>query len=101
MSENYFDIKGDLEVINASGFFCHACVVGKPAEEQSPDPRYCFGCYELLLKEAGLKPDNIHWILNDSVCIVDGWGFALTPNLRTVCIGKEKDVLEIHKGVSK
>ncbi len=54
MSENYFDIKGDLEIINTGGFFCHACVVGKPTEEQSPDPRYCQGRYELLAKEAEL-----------------------------------------------
>jgi len=52
MSENYFDIKCDLEIVRTGGFFCCACVVGKPAEEQSPDPRYCYTCYKLLLKEA-------------------------------------------------
>ena len=56
MGENYFDIKGDLEIINTVGFFCCACVVGKPAEKQSPDPRYCQDCYALLLKEAELLP---------------------------------------------
>jgi len=56
MNRNYFDIKGDLEIINAAGFFCHACVVGKPASEQSPDPRYCQNCYEFLLKEVELLP---------------------------------------------
>ncbi len=56
MSEKYFDIKCDLEIIRTGGFFCCACVVGKPAEEQSPDPRYCRDCYELLLKEAKLLP---------------------------------------------
>jgi len=41
-----------------------------------------------------VKQEKIHWISNDSVCIVDGWGYALTPNLRTVCIGKEEDILK-------
>ena len=56
MTENHFAIKGDLEVINTIDFFCCACVVGKPADEQSSDPRYYYGCYELLLKEAELLP---------------------------------------------
>lgn len=56
-----FDIVRDLEIVNAGGFFCKACCVGKPTTEQSPDPRYCQGCYDYLLKEAeylsaGKKP---------------------------------------------
>ncbi len=42
----------DLEIIRAGGFFCQTCIVAKPASEQSPDERYCQGCYALLLKEA-------------------------------------------------
>lgn len=34
-------------------FFCHGCLQGQPFSEQSPDFRYCRGCYEFLLKEAG------------------------------------------------
>ena len=52
MPENYFDIKRDIEIERKGGFFCQACIVGKPAKEISPDPRYCLGCYELLVKEA-------------------------------------------------
>ena len=44
--------------LNKSGFFCHACVMDKPATEASPDPRYCQGCYGFLVKEAEMLPDN-------------------------------------------
>jgi len=55
----YFDIQRDIEIETTGGFFCQACVVGKPASEQSPDPRYCLGCYEFLLHEASLlNPRN-------------------------------------------
>ena len=56
MRESYFSIKHDLEIERAGGFFCDACAVGKPAGELSPDPRYCQGCYEFLLKEVELLP---------------------------------------------
>jgi len=42
------------KVSNDGSFFCHACLEDKSAAEQSPDLRYCQGCYELLLKEAEL-----------------------------------------------
>ena len=41
-------------------FWCHACLDDKPASEASPDPRYCQGCYEFLLKEAELLPVGKH-----------------------------------------
>ena len=37
-------------------FYCHACLMDKPANEQSPDPRYCQGCFDFLTKEAELLP---------------------------------------------
>lgn len=64
---NYFDIKRDtatgilstvtkeqphIDVRQESGFFCEACLVGKPMDDQSPDPRYCLECFEILVKEA-------------------------------------------------
>jgi hypothetical protein len=52
MPSGYFSTQRDNEVIIASGFFCEACLVGKPVGEQSPDSRYCKGCYEFLVKEA-------------------------------------------------
>ena len=57
-NNGYFSAEPDREIINAGSFFCHACLVGKPASELSPDPRYCQDCYDFLLKEAEMLPDN-------------------------------------------
>ena len=55
-NEGYFNAKRDIEIINAVGFFCEACLVGKPVVEQSPDLRYCQDCYEFLKAEAKMLP---------------------------------------------
>ena len=52
VKEGYFDSKRDRAIIEAGGFFCLGCLMGKPASEQSPDPRYCPGCFKFLSKEA-------------------------------------------------
>ena len=53
MGNKYFNAKRDRELIaTGTHFFCHACLVAKPASEQSPDERYCQWCYDFLLKEA-------------------------------------------------
>lgn len=44
-----------------------------------------------------IKQNSVHWILNDSVCIVDGFGWGVAPNLRTVCLGREEDILKGDK----
>ncbi len=46
----------DRQIIEVGGFWCSACCEGKPASEQSPDPRYCRGCFEFLKNEAELLP---------------------------------------------
>ncbi|MFC1871288.1 hypothetical protein ACFLYF_02660 [Chloroflexota bacterium] len=50
----YFDSERDRSIVEAGGFLCHACCVGKLANDQSPDPRYCQSCYDFLLKEVEL-----------------------------------------------
>lgn len=50
----YFDIERDMDVVKGGGIFCVACLVGRSSAEQSPDPRYCKGCYGFLLEEAAL-----------------------------------------------
>ena len=37
-------------------FFCYTCLEDKDRKELSPDPRYCQGCYDFLLKEAEMLP---------------------------------------------
>lgn len=51
MNKLYFDSRRDAEIIAAGGFFCQACLVGKPRAERSLDLRYCQGCYEFLKEE--------------------------------------------------
>lgn len=49
----YFDIKRDNELIAAgTHFWCEACLYARPVEIKSPDSRYCFRCYDFLLREA-------------------------------------------------
>lgn len=55
MNDSYFSAVRDREVIEAGGFFCQACLVGKPLDDRSADPRYCLGCYEFLRDEAKLE----------------------------------------------
>jgi hypothetical protein len=63
----YFSIKMDMTF----PCFCSACLVGKTANEQSPDPRYCQSCYEFLLKEASLLDGSRRpaWIPKDTQAI--------------------------------
>ncbi len=64
MISGYFDIKRDMQF----SCFCEGCLVGKTANEQSLDPRYCQSCYEILLKEAELLDGRRRpaWIPKDS-----------------------------------
>lgn len=53
-SKGYFSIKQDSGIVATGSFWCSACLCGKPLDDQSPDPRYCLGCYDFLLEEARL-----------------------------------------------
>ena len=63
MTKHNFNTKLDIDIVNAGGFFCHACLVGKQASDLSPDPRYCQGCYNLLVQEAKMDTSrrNMGW----------------------------------------
>jgi hypothetical protein len=53
----YFDTKRDNQLIaDGSHFWCTVCLIAQPLDDQNPDPRYCQGCYDFLLKEAELLP---------------------------------------------
>jgi hypothetical protein len=105
--EGYFSAEHDREVIEAGGFFCHACLVGKPAVEQSPDPRYCQGCYEFLMHEASLLDQRSRpkWlprhtkqgeISGEKTNKVSGVGVSIMATVK----GKKTEVAIIHPAVS-
>ena len=50
--------KRQTDCEKAGDFFCHACLTSHPATEKSPDPRYCQGCYDFLIREAEKLPEN-------------------------------------------
>jgi len=48
-----FDTKRDNELIAAgTHFYCEGCLVARPKDRQSPDPRYCQDCHDFLSGEA-------------------------------------------------
>jgi len=53
-----FDTNRDKEEVEQGGFWCYGCLIGKPANEQSDDPRYCHGCFKFLVDEAVLLPEK-------------------------------------------
>ena len=51
-----FDSKRDKELIAAgTHFWCQGCLIAHPLDARSPDPRYCQGCHDFLLKEAEMS----------------------------------------------
>jgi len=58
-NDGYFDIKRDNELIAAgTHFWCEVCLVAQPLDDQSPDKRYCLGCYDFLNKEAEMLRES-------------------------------------------
>ncbi len=49
----YFEktYRPELELVGTH-FFCHSCLIHKPLDDKSADPRYCQGCYDFLIEEA-------------------------------------------------
>jgi hypothetical protein len=61
-NDGYFDIKRDNKLIAAgTHFWCEACLVARPIDNQSLDPRYCQGCYEVLVMEAEMLKETGTW----------------------------------------
>ena len=58
------EVKKDIIKNGAYHFFCHACIIDKPASEQSPDARYCQSCYEFLCHEAFKTSERPNWVPN-------------------------------------
>jgi hypothetical protein len=81
-NDGYFNIKRDNELIAAgTHFWCEACLVARPLDNQSLDPRYCMSCYDFLNKEAEMLKETGTWRR-------PGWIAADCSNAK---IGAKKD----------
>jgi hypothetical protein len=38
------------------------------------------------------KQTREYWVADGQICIVDGWGYAVSPGGRTYCVGTEEDI---------
>ena len=59
-----FNIERDnMLIAKGSHFWCEACLVAVPLDDQSKDPRYCQGCFEVLTQEAEMQPSRrVAWM---------------------------------------
>ena len=56
-----FDTRQDNELIaTGTHFWCHACMVARPLDDVSPDPRYCQRCYESLAADGYFQRVKTH-----------------------------------------
>lgn len=108
-----FSSESDIEIEQAGGFFCEACLIGKPINEQSPDPRYCQDCYTLLLNEARMdtnrrsadwKPKKLSKKPTPQAEKVDEKSAYVSQGIRTIMSpmeGKknEVDIIEARDGI--
>ena len=56
MTDSFPLATGKHKVIEVGTFFCKACLIDKPLDDQSTDPRYCQFCFEFLLEEVEFTP---------------------------------------------
>ncbi len=86
-------IKQDNEIIAAGGFWCHACLVGKPVGKQSLDPRYCQGCYESIKgNKFGILPSpgdmqSDYWTKDGAFFIHSGQKYGISASGKTIYCG--------------
>jgi hypothetical protein len=94
-----FDVKRDNELIAAgTHFWCEACLIARPLDDQSPDERYCQGCYDFLLKEARMLKEAGSWRRPDWIPKLKTSpkkvGYASTPTPRNMSTLNE-DKIEV------
>ncbi len=96
MPNNYFSCAKDREFIEAGGFFCETCLVGKPLDDISPDPRYCQGCHDQLQADkkdqTQQKISRDFWTADGQTFVTSGIGFCVAKDGVTVSIGKVDDL---------
>lgn len=89
MKKGCFNIKRDMVIAKAGGFFCQACLVGKPGSEQSPDGRYCRSCYNFLQQDGkkAVEPSKDYcWVQDGTIFILEGQKYGITKTGATVCL---------------
>lgn len=85
-------IEQDLALIaKGLGFWCSGCLAAQLVVDQSQDPRYCQGCYNILKGEHDLdKFQKIRadsWTDDGMVFITAGQRYGISPAGGSVCMG--------------
>jgi hypothetical protein len=71
-------------------FWCDGHLEFLPLEKQSRDKRYCIECLAAI-EDSAPQADSGYWIKD--VFITGGKAYGLTPDLKTVVVGTEAEVL--------
>jgi len=87
--------KHELQPIKcpSGAFFCDGHLDFLPLDKQSRDKRYCRECLAVIEASTGDNGPGDYWVPNKGIFISGGRGYVLTPDLRTVCRGKEEEVM--------
>ena len=87
--------KHELQPIKcpSGAFFCDGHLDFLPLDKQSRDKRYCRECLAVIEASTGDNGPGDYWVPNKGIFISGGKGYVLTPDLRTVCRGKEEEVM--------
>lgn len=127
MTDKLFSTAQDQQILTGGGIICQACLMGKPLDDVSTDPRYCLGCYEFLVNEAELlhprasRPEWLPvgaiqgkqridvleegWINDKAFFVTGGQKYGITKTGETACAGPvsgAKETLPVkQQGVTK
>ena len=105
MANSLFSATKDREVVEASGFLCQSCLVGKSLDDQSPDPRYCQFCFEILLEEVKETPirGRQGWqpVSKRPVALPAKQGVVLQHPTKGKVLGERKEGIMQHRGRPK
>jgi hypothetical protein len=85
-----FNIKLDNELIaKGTHFWCKACVVAVPIDDQSHDTDYCHACYSII-QQAKQQGEPGRWTEGSSLYVIGNQKFGTSKTGGVVCYPVEQ-----------